>query len=529
MPKRGPWIALASVVVVGVLATIVWPWMQRARHEQQLHDALVSLRGCLFGDRDDLSDDTLRRRAIASALLRDNSGATSWPARCGEHATPIEVALRALDEADPRLTLLAATRKAIENARFVDGSAGALVAGVTGSSGYVPKPVDTRKVSGEPLLRMRHDASALTLGGDGTWRLLLHTKKRKAVLCTIEPATAQARCADVPPAVPIAGAVLLIDGAPDAPPHVLARRDDAIAPEAWGIYDVTSGKKKLALQHEALGATVTSEGVAALVRSKDASGEATFFRVDASGATALPLEGDALGPPLMFGELLLWPAADDDPQDRDVVALKTRDETLTEVTGFAAPGIAIQACRSPKHNALLLLSDPPGHEPRAAVVFDGRSGWFPAPAERIQPGWFGFSCHDDGASLTWIEGDRITVARCVRGGCPETRAKIRLERYSVSSRYLVAALTNNVTVIWRSALGDVRFVVWPLATIADAPARSLFDDVDHGGFDWESPSVELLSRDGRALLLVPAPFAGGEGTFGFIVDDEGARQLTLAR
>jgi hypothetical protein len=132
-------------------------------------------------------------------------------------------------------------------------------------------------------------------------------------------------------------------------------------------------------------------------------------------------------------------------------------------------------------------------------------------------------CSKTGASVVWVrraEG-AVEVGRldCTADGCkPET-----VSLPGIESKWWggVAPLGDKVLLFWRSALGETRFRVAPLAALAQAPDQLLFDSADFGGpvageplqittdagalfvFVQERPVALRIGADGHAALLAP--------------------------
>jgi hypothetical protein len=107
---------------------------------------------------------------------------------------------------------------------------------------------------------------------------------------------------------------------------------------------------------------------------------------------------------------------------------------------------------------------------------------------------------------------------------------LTLDRRRPASRYLAGSLDDAVSVLWRSALGDVRLLVGPADQLERAPQRVVLEGDEHGGYGWDRHGAELLTRDGWALLLVASEADGSLGTYGFSIGDDGSvRPITSAR
>ena len=561
LSRRGPWLALLSVLVIGAMPFLLCPRLERARAESRGHEAITALVTCIGSPRDDA---TLRGRAITAQL----TGA-DWPARCREPAAGLEVALATLGRLTPpscggrccaddarcsaivqARAALARLRGALEGERFAGESARALVDATSElftvpaaqSSDVPPVAEPSRPVAGDALARGGHDVAALVTVADGTWRLLLHARDKHAVLCDVDPDAASARCAPLPAAVPIADSVLLVDGVPEAPLTILAREDDAIAPERWAIYDAASGERKLTIEHDALGATSSSEGAtAALIH------DGTGYFLVSRRADPLPVEGGTLGPPLLLGPWLVTA----DATGRGVT-VRVRDVTwrgdepslgnATTLAKLAWPATAVtmQGCRSGRTTAIVVAAEPPEPEPEVLVAIHDEERWSHETVTVDDP-WFGLACDDGEATLTDVAEENatkvagghrgsyvITRQRCTPQGCRRERGEVEATRWRPASRYLATSIGESLAFLWRSGLGDVRVVVARPDTLTEAAARSAFEGDDHRGYHFDRHGAELLVRDGHALLLVGHEEAGNVGTHGFMISRDGnLRRLAI--
>lgn len=516
LPRWGPWIALASVIAVALASLEAWPRLERWRGEREAVEALAALRGCLGGAVDDTA---LRARAIAADLAEDG-----WPAGCARHAAEAELALaraeRVAARCEGRCCLadegcaaiarrrhqLATLRAQMTARRFEDGVAIALL-GFPPTSASAP-PAPRLPPPPAPLVGYAFDSSALVDTSLGP-TLLLHRRAKRADTCVVDLDRARARCTMVDAAVPVGDAVLAVDGAPEAPLHVLAR-DAAIAPERWGLY---RGDGALVVHVD--GRTpfgASPEQV--LVRDRHGYG-----LIGPSGDRAA-VESEA--PPLLHGRDLF----------RVVDGVLVGGTIRAALPDLDAETLALEACRG-DDTVVLAVVDDGASAVRAAVAFPGEG-----LAHAIRPGvrWFGFTCAGDAASVTWIEeiGSELAGGRlrgeygihrivCRRHGCGREHATIPLERHHRGSRYLVAAVGDDVVIVWRSGAGDVRYRRAPLDRLATAPQHALFDDVEPAEgrrLDWEG-SAELLALGSGAILLV----AGAEATHGWVLAPGGPRAL----
>jgi hypothetical protein len=572
LPPYAPWVALASVIVIGAMPFVACPRLQDARAERRAEEALGALSACL-GSSDPAE---LRGRAITA-----QTGDEDWPEPCGRAAASIEVSLTSLAQRLPpgcagrccdddanciqvvqaRLAL-AKLRGALSSGRFDDDPWAKLVDAV-GALGLEPEPAEAaadlpapsrppRPSEQTALAKGGYDASALTLADGGGWRLLLHARHKHASLCAIDPDEATASCRSLPPSIPIADSVLLVDGAPNAPLHVLARQSDDVAPERWGVYDAASGEQRLELEHDPIGVALSAGGeVAAIVQDGE-----RVMAVSAAGAPRrLTPPGGAsrrLGPPLVFGDWLFWPS--DDPQTG--VTLHAQRMTFTAgrfavlppisastMAGWHPAAMRLQGCRADTLTVVVGVGEPAGEHAEAMVtMFDGRR-WSSARVSLPTP-WFGLACGAGAAMLTTVEERQaddqedgtvrghyvVSQQRCTVQGCTPSRAVIPLARRRRASRYLVGSVGAAVALAWRSHLGDVRMMVGPPLELATARARSALEGDEHGGYAWDTHGAEFVGGGERGLLLVASESSGTLTTHGLLVgSDGGVRPLSVSR
>jgi hypothetical protein len=538
-PRRVPWILPLSLLLCAVVPWLACPRLERWRGDREAREALGELESCLAGAT------SLRARVVAADL----AGERRWPARCARPAAALEVALSMLQRQrapcdgaccpdDVRCQELGALRGVLDRVRAAIHAAeldDALVQSLSSrarESGIEPV-AHAGHAAPEPIvlpppaeaIAGRYDAGAVEIGGDRI-TLMLHERGRSLVVCAVDAAEATASCRPVPAQVPIAGSVLLVDGSPWAPAHLLAGADGN-----WRVYRADGGVA-LRFDGEPLGAAVLRDGTVA-VAAAGAAGTELWLGERGRASLELP---DALGPPLLHGERVLWPIRDGD--DTVLIAaelaLPLAPREVARARGWRAGSVGLRPCRSAAGLHVLVTDDASAH---AAVAFAGESGWTLAETEIGARGW-GFTCAGDAAAVTFIEGgetaelvhvrddpppvhSRHTLGRivCRIGSCRSESVPIDLDRHARGSRYLAGSLGEAATVLWRARLGEIRFRTATLGALATARDAVLFDDEDHGGLGWDSGGAELFAREGRALLLVQP--AGG-GTHAFVLGADGS-------
>jgi len=110
-------------------------------------------------------------------------------------------------------------------------------------------------------------------------------------------------------------------------------------------------------------------------------------------------------------------------------------------------------------------------------------------------------CSAGSASVAWFKGDKAqaTVGRidCKADGCKSN--EVNLPSFDSTYLWAVAPLGEKVFVLYRSALGDTRVRIAPLAELPNAKDSVLFDVGDFGG--PSTGDLSVFSTDQAALLL----------------------------
>jgi hypothetical protein len=523
LPRRGPWLALASALALGGLLVVVLPRVSSCRARAGAEKALAGLRACVCGT-EACDDDGLRRRAIAASL-----GGRDWPSRCARHASAAELALsaargRAACDGEPRCEaldhmrgLLAELRQSLDSGAFSKDAAASLFD--RAAEGGLLLPATSGQIEPAPAaLPIAPDSFApLFVGGgarraidpplSGELRLLFHEPGRRARACLI--AEGRARCAIPHASIPLRGALAWPAAETKAPLVLLWRGDES------ALYRVASGETLA--QGDILDGHVARDGRLRVLTRADDGG--------------IRLDGEPLG---AQAETARFVAA-------TPMWIETGEDLhIGGVAGSIdlAPPIALEPCVTPSSQALVLTGTPQGFETPLAIAFLSNA---PTIVQgRAGARGFGVTCHDETVDVTWIEtaseerieaarpspdavrGDyRIARLRCRARGCAPEQVSVALERHHAASRYLVASLGDALALLWRSPFGDVRLRVAPFAEIADAPERTLLDDAAHGGFDWEG-DTELIVRGDRAFLLVESDHRDGRAVHAIAIDARGA-------
>ncbi|MEM1032851.1 MAG: hypothetical protein AAGN82_21070 [Myxococcota bacterium] len=563
LPRRAPWVALGTMVVVLLLGSRAHPYLEAWQQRRHLAELWPRLRACLGGDGGRLEDATLRARVIRAEIDPDAPG--TWPRRCLPLTAKIEGALYTAWRVEARCDgaccataphcasisrrrhQLARAREQIRTRRFEGGVVAALLASPPVDAADAAREVATpAEVTAPPapivlmppppaLSPGGYDRSALRLGAAPT--LLLHRRGHDARLCGVDVARAIATCRPLPPSMPTAGDVLLVDGAPRHPLHVLVRPDDDPAPVSWRVYD-RFGRARLDLRHGPIGVTVDAAGPKALVVDRGA----TFLI--ASGDTA-PQRWPPLsrgGPPLVWGDHV-YTVAGSGVTGSGVTGsgvagsgvagsreLRLRRHRLdgridAEVTlPLPDSALALTACG----DVAVLAAVDDGIEDRAAIIFSPPDG--PLTAHRVTQSsrWAGLTC-DAGrppvATLTWTEVaagvHRMHRCHCrADEGCGSVETTTLTMARLPGTRTLAASLDpETLAYVWQSRQGDIRAHIGP----GGGPLRAhvIADDAARGGLDWGARPVDLLAGRGFAILLAH----GADGASGYLLDRDGVRPL----
>jgi hypothetical protein len=329
----------------------------------------------------------------------------------------------------------------------------------------------------------------------------------------------------------------MVDGSRAERPHVLARHADD--DPRWSVFDASNGSASLSLRHDPYGVSVLTDGfVMALVR------EGETYRLIGSDGRQHDIDGAwpaALGPPLLFGDTLVWPERR--AQDMVVRAMTlsrdgpSRPVDAATFSGWQPSSVALSACLLEDGLALMATEGE-----RAAIAFRHGERWSVASAHiGIDASQSGMTCERRGVALSSIEendasppGDasrqryRIQRQRCTPAGCSGDEASADIARISRASRYLLGSIGERVALIWQSPLADVRSLSARPAELATTAAQSLIDDAELPGFNWDA-QVEMLAQGDHALLLVTATHADVRATFGYVLGPGGARALRMVR
>jgi len=130
-------------------------------------------------------------------------------------------------------------------------------------------------------------------------------------------------------------------------------------------------------------------------------------------------------------------------------------------------------------------------------------------------------CTKGGVSVAWANrvdnALEITRLDCTPDACKSSTAKLP----GIESRWwwLLSPLGDNIIMIWRSSLGDTRMRIAPIASLANAPDKIMFDTSDYGG-PSNTDAASIVSTEAALLLfrdeLPVAVRIGQDGSFGVL-------------
>jgi hypothetical protein len=111
-------------------------------------------------------------------------------------------------------------------------------------------------------------------------------------------------------------------------------------------------------------------------------------------------------------------------------------------------------------------------------------------------------CTKDGISVAWASrvdnALEITRLDCTPDSCKSSTAKLP----GIESKWwwLLSPLGENIIVVWRSSLGDTRLRIAPIASLATAADKIMFDTSDYGG-PTNTDAVSIVSNEAALLLF----------------------------
>ncbi len=529
--RLGPIGAVVSVVIFAVGSWFAWPRMHAWSAERRVVAALHEVVACLGVD-SETSDAALRRRAIRAEMTGN-----VWPEPCRQPlSTLVGAARRARVRRDAcedaccledtrcvafeRLESAAATLKAtLQDRSFLEGAAGRLVE-LAMDLGYAVGEAhanvgDSGHLLASDVPRLTHGTlarAALCRMSESQWWLMMHHARLGATLCQLGFSQSTARCRALPVAIPTSGELFLVDGGLAPMPRLLAGQGDA-----WAWY-APAGKRVAVLPPQTVGATALPTGEAAALVRADGG-----YSVIVAGERRATIRASSL--PLLYGGYAIAQLG------RELSAFSIDDGERVALGQLASSARAtMRGCMGSDVVAVRVRDD----ERKGDVILTQRHGtWslWPLPSG-VPP--MSLSCHGDNAHLTWLETVQTERRKtgvvhgtyrahdvvCTVTGCRERVGELSMSRHAMDSRFFIAGLGDNVAVIWRSGLGDVRARIAPPEKLSQRAPIAVVEDETHGGFAWDTVPMRLLSAERSAVFLIE-----DDGVRGILIDARGARAV----
>ncbi len=561
--------------------------LERWRAQAHAREVVSALTRCLLGPSPPATGDgeQAARQLRAISIGSDLEERSSWPGRCETYLRSSTRALtalrrRAVDRCegqccanDKRCTATIAFRQelgrlrtylSIANKSAFD--ADAFIGGARAldllsyDTAGVPSPPRAARPLDHRTMRPLYQGDYLRLltdpAGSESLRLLFYEQDRRYGMCQLnlqEPASA-AQCGSLPDAIPVDLAGEMLASESGAPPRMYAH---GRAGSEWveALYDMNSGAEITRVTERPRGGFVWRDGTVAHLTDGPPMSLRRLRNGVPERAVPLVVSADAelsTGPRLIYDEIV-W--AERAPGHRHRILARKAQATEDPLGPLMDLGLtppltrspSIEVCRTEHILALLVGANNDKGGVDAILLFRSPSGWQPATEVTIGTGRFGFTCRDDTATLSWIVGveevpdltfigeveseanlpvrGRYSVhrLRCDAWHCKHDESTLTLERFSSSSRYVAGDAGDSMVVLWRSTLGDVRMKTAPLHRLADAPERSVFDDIEHDGFGWDLERDPIIGRSGNVLVLLSRQIGQTveSATYAFVVSEEG--------
>ncbi len=398
-------------------------------------------------------------------------------------------------------------------------------------------------------------------GADTSLRLLFYEQDRRYGICDLEllarssgtvTERVEARCGALPPSIPVGLAGELLAAESGAPAHLYAQGREG---SGWvqAVYDLTKGTELHRVTDRPAGGFVWRSGAVAHLASGPPVALHRFRDGSAAPPVPLAIDGEAsVGPRLVWDEIVWTEPAEDGRHHVLTQRVREGEPALGErVSLGTTPRLrgtpSLEICRTSRRIALLVGGSDGRGGVNAVLAFRDESGWSPTTEVRMGTAQFGFTCRDEVATLSWIVGAEelpdlsflgevdteasLPVAgryvvhrlRCAAGHCKHDEAAVPLRRFSRTSRYVAGDAGDSMVLLWRSVRGDVRMKVAPIQLLAEAPERSLFDDVEHDGFGWDLDGDPIIGRAGYVLVMLSRQIGATHevGTYAFVIYPSG--------
>jgi hypothetical protein len=166
-----------------------------------------------------------------------------------------------------------------------------------------------------------------------------------------------------------------------------------------------------------------------------------------------------------------------------------------------------------------------GSDKTRVTVTQLRAGTWSKPVEATLPferlAESELHCTKSGVSLAWSSrvagGLEIGRIDCTEAACKATTTELP----GVDSKWwwLLSPLGDKVVMVWRAGLGETRLRIAPLAALASAPDKVVFDTSDFGGPDAKSATAFVTGEAALLLFQGEPPVAvriGKDGAVGVI-------------
>jgi hypothetical protein len=179
----------------------------------------------------------------------------------------------------------------------------------------------------------------------------------------------------------------------------------------------------------------------------------------------------------------------------------------------------VEACRASDGALGIVAYESDGH---ALVLWRVGGEFLPALRTEARPGTI--ACDGERLRIGWYEptpSPTAHVASCSRTSCSHARASAP----DLETDPVIAPLGSRVLAVYtlrtdNGGHGGLRYRLAPLADLADADERVIFDDGEHEGLQVE-PTTPVFVRAGRAVVLVTSKGVAGE-SYAFRINADGS-------
>lgn len=547
-------IGLVAVLAAGGYGVSV---QQERAAEQRITVAFGSLSRCLFGgplDAGASASATFRRTQLTAMALADEERGTvnaRWPERCGTFAHQIDEAMRDAGRGkgdDDLAHAAAALGKQLKEGTSFTADLTSLVDAVwTRAAAEKVTAAPVNDGPAPPARAEPHDADELAKGTPlaqkafsfktiftephpaADMRVLVDDPSAPggAFLCSMQRASAEARCAPLPPAVTAGKQGLRLFGT----------TDDGAAPLIFsgnrgseGIFRADSGE--LVDRLYAYGGYAAKDGFSAVLGWKEKEKELTASRKLAGGAVTQT----KMDPPfrtgnpyysaqMLWNEVMLRGVTKDNRRRLFALSLNRTGAVLGEpvdVGELSEPGLIQGGLDEPPHitgcqTAEAMVVRVKGYD-NDFLTFRLGGKWTSPVSPEMTGGTL--SCSKTAAAITRVEPAGATTShqtsvrqvRCTSAGCRTEVIRMaqllhnRIEFAPRDNRVDAVDLDGQLLVVWAAGeRGGVRMKLGPAETLSRAPDVILYDDMLKDGKVGNLSSffdVKLFSREGFAVVLL---------------------------